>query len=508
MATNKNIYDLVTLSKTSVDSADYLEVANSTTRLDKKILVASLFPSFATLGTSAEDLFASITNKNQLNFKGIKSGDADLLTVTTVSNNIVLTALEAGIDLSLCNNTTSGFVTGVDFTGTVTGECPVDKGGTGLATIAKGAMLYASATDVISSTAAMSTNGQILIGNATTGIPSLANLTAGAGMTITNGAGTITLAASIANAESNIDLRNAADTTTYNIDTHAGDGWISNDGADGGLTVAASNKAYIGASGAAAYDGILNLGGDLTFVNTVAGNIKPSATTSTAVGQHLKIYGGRSANATAGNLELYGGTPGSGNNAGGDVKIYGGDDTGSGVAGDIELYVYDGSNNPVQSLTVTGGDATPDVTVNAGNVIMSAGAPYMRSASYPQVIKYQGVPANLADDGSDLPLVADVLTGIVTCTAGADRSKATDSASNYISGLGLTVDNDSFDFSFINLATDGTSHITLTAGSGVTLVGCMVISAQDLAEDAFTSGTSRFRIRRSGSSAVHIYRIG
>ena len=353
----------------------------------------------------------------------------------------------------------------------------------------------------------MSTNGQILIGNATTGIPSLANLTAGAGMTITNGAGTITLAASIANAESNIDLRNAADTTTYNIDTHAGDGWISNDGADGGLTVAASNKAYIGASGAAAYDGILNLGGDLTFVNTVAGNIKPSATTSTAVGQHLKIYGGRSANATAGNLELYGGTPGSGNNAGGDVKIYGGDDTGSGVAGDIELYVYDGSNNPVQSLTVTGGDATPDVTVNAGNVIMSAGAPYMRSASYPQVINYQGAPAT-TDDGATAVSAANILTGIVQCTPSADRSKAIDGASNLISGLGLLVDNDAFDWSFINLTTDGADAVTLTAGSGVTLVGRMVIMAQDAAEDAIAEGVARFRVRRTGSSAVTMYRIG
>jgi hypothetical protein len=503
---SSNIISLATLAKTAVASTDYFQVQGSTTSIYKKIGVQSLFPSMATSGSGSESIWVSTTNGNQLNFKGIKSGDTDLLTVTTDTNNIVLTALEAGIDLSLCNNTTSGFLTAMDFTGTASGECGVTNGGTGLATIAKGAMLYASDTDTIAATAAMSTNGQLLIGNASTGIPTLATLTAGTGITITNGAGSISLAATIANASANIDLYDGS-SVTYNIDTNAGAGWLSNDGADGGLTVAASNKAYIGASGAAQYDGILNLGGNLTFVNTVTGTIKPQATTSTTVGKHLKIYGGGSDNATAGNLELYGGTPGSSNNAGGDVKIYAGDDTGSGVAGDIEMYVYDGSNSAVQALTVTGGDASPDVTVNAGNVIMSAGAPYMRSASYPQVIKYQGNQAT-TDDGTTAVTAANILTGIVECTPTADRSKATDTASNLISGLGLLADNDAFDFSFINLTTDGQDNVTLTGGTGVSLVGNMVIHAQDAADDAVCIGVGRFIIRRTGSSAVTMYRIG
>ena len=506
MASTYEISDLAALAKTAVAATDYLQLQNDNSRQYKKISIQTLFPSLATSGSSSEDLFVSVTNSNQLNFKGIKSGDTDLLTVTTVSNNIVLTALEAGIDLSLCNNATSGFLTSVDFTGTITGENSVTNGGTGLSTIAKGAMLYADATDSIAASTAMSTNGQLLIGNATTGIPTLTTLTQGAGMTITNGAGSITLAATIANAESNIDLRNAAGDTTYNIDTHAGDGWLSNDGADGGITVAASNKAYVGASGGAAYDGILNLGGDLTFVNTVAGNIKPSATTSTTAGKDLAIYAGASANATAGDLKLYGGTPGSGNNNGGDVKIYGGDDAGSGTAGNVEMFVYDGSGNAVQGLTLTGGDATPDVTVNAGNLIASKGA-YMRDASYPDVIKYQGAPAT-TDDGTTAVSAANILTGIVQCTPSADRSKATDTASNLISGLGLLVDNDSFDFSLINLTTDGQDNVTLTGGTGVTLVGNMVIHAQDAADDAVSIGVGRFRIRRTGSSAVTMYRIG
>ena len=131
----------------------------------------------------------------------------------------------------------------------------------------------------------------------------------------------------------------------------------------------------------------------------------------------------------------------------------------------------------------------------------------MRAAASPDVIKYQGEPAN-TDDGTAVVTAANILTGIVTCTPTADRSKATDTASNLISGLSLHVDNDAFDFSVINLATDGTSFITFTGGTGVTLVGSAIVSAQDAAEDAFTSGTGRFRIRRTGSSAVSMYRIG
>ena len=118
-------------------------------------------------------------------------------------------------------------------TQSVVGQVSVLNGGTGLDTISKGAMFYASADDTVAATTAMSTNGQLLIGNATNGYPSVATLTAGTGMTITNGAGTITLAASIANAASNVDLHDG-DSTTYNIDTNNGAGWISGDGTDEG----------------------------------------------------------------------------------------------------------------------------------------------------------------------------------------------------------------------------------------------------------------------------------
>ena len=152
----------------------------------------------------------------------------------------------------------------------------------------------------------------------------------------------------------------------------------------------------------------------------------------------------------------------------------------------------------------TGIEATTGgITVTAGGLTITAGQTATRGTILTQ---YQPAEAT-TDDGTAVVSAANILTGIVKCTPGADRSKATDTATNLVASLGLSVNDDSFDFSLVNLATDGSSHITLTAGTGVTLVGCMVISAQDLAEDAFTSGVARFRIRRTGATAVTMFRI-
>ena len=368
MATIGNIFDLKLLAKTSVDAYDFFELANSVTGLSKKISVSSLFPSLVTSGTSSEALFVSVTNKNQLNFKGIKSGDTGLLTVATTSNNIVLTALEAGIDLSLCNNATSGFVSGMDFTGTITGENPVVNGGTGLATIAKGALLYADSTDSIAATAAMSTNGHLLIGNATNGYPSVATLTAGTGMTITNGAGTITLAATITNAEANIDLRNTAGSTTYHIDTHAGTGYLSGDGSAEGVTVDNDAKVYLGADAQKTFDDALNINGGIRFTNAGNVSIKPNATDG-ATGKKVTIEGGSAASDSGADLELKAGSSTSGNNAGGNVTVYAGSEAGSGNAGEIKMYTYTAGASATQALTV---DRAQDVTVNAGSLIITS----------------------------------------------------------------------------------------------------------------------------------------
>ena len=76
----------------------------------------------------------------------------------------------------------------------VSGTLPVGNGGTGIATMTDKAVLITqdSGTDTVASVA-MDANGELLIGG--TSGPAVATLTQGSNMTITNGNGTITLAA-------------------------------------------------------------------------------------------------------------------------------------------------------------------------------------------------------------------------------------------------------------------------------------------------------------------------
>ena len=226
-------------------------------------------------------------------------------------------------------------------------------------------MFYASANDVVAATAAMSTHGQLLIGNATSGIPTVATLTAGSNVTITNAAGAITIAASLTTLAAILDMAN------YNIDF--GTGWISADGStDQGIKVTAA-KAFVGVTANHHTTDTLNLsGGGIALGNDTAASIKINDTTSTTAGRNLTIQGGGSDNATAGDLHLKAGDAGSGNNNGGDLKIYGGNDYGAGTAGDVEIHAYNGDGSSVQSLSVVGGVAAPDVTVNAGNLVITA----------------------------------------------------------------------------------------------------------------------------------------
>ena len=365
--------DFPTLAKTSASSTDFLLVTNSATGQSKKLAVESLFPAVTTAGTGSETMYnsATLTNKNQIVFKGVKSADTELLTVATTSSNLVLTVLEAGIDLSLCNNAASGFSTGVDFSGIVTGENPVVNGGTGLATIAKGTLLYASDIDTIAATAPMSTNGQLLIGNATSGYPSVATLTAGTGITITNGVGSITLASTLANASANIDMRNAADDTNYNIDLDANRSWISGNGTSEGITVDNDGKVFIGEdTPTASFADSLNIEGGIRFANTAAPTIKPTATTESSVGIALTLESGGSASGAAGNLNLTAGTA-SGNAAGGDIILTAGRDTSGSSDGDIQLKTYTGST-ATAGLTVNA--EGQNVTVDTGNLVITQAA--------------------------------------------------------------------------------------------------------------------------------------
>lgn len=351
------------LAKTDVTALHYLPVVGR-----HRFSLLSLFPSLATSGTGSEQLYVGITSKNQLNFKGIKSADT-LLTVSTVSSNIVLTVNPGNIDLDDCDNSTAEFLKEADLTADVTGTLPVTNGGTGLATVAKGVILYASAADTIAASSAMDVNGCLLIGNNTTGLPTRATLTAGTNVSITNGAGSITIAASLTT------LTAALDCTTYNINLNyaSSPSWLSGDGSAEGVLVDASGRVFIGDSTPTlpSLTSQLTLGGAGSTALTI-GNVNHYTDRTIQVQN--------ASGATDGiNLSLYGANGGTGNRTGGALKLYAGTASGTGTAGNIELSGGDpGASGTAGKVLVRNYIASTLTTVaefSDGNMTMEKGAP-------------------------------------------------------------------------------------------------------------------------------------
>ena len=397
------VINWATLAKTSVTSSQYIPVTGRV-----KFQLQSLFPALATAGAGSESLFSGISNKNQLNFKGIKSGDVSLLTVATAADNIVLSLVEAGIDLSHCDNSVSNFLSTVDLALNVTGTLPVINGGTGLSSITKGSILYASAANTLAASSPIATDGQLLIGHTVNGYPSVATLTAGSGMTITNGPGSITLAASMSSAGANIDMNG------FNIDLNAAAGasFVSGNGTDEGLTVDASGYVAIGDTVPA----VPALAAQLSLVGGT-GRVLEIGNTSTYKAYEIKVT-----NAPAGTngsqLTLNGANGGTGATDGGNISIRAGAASSTGAAGNVTISAGDeGASGSAGTVSLaTGTSSTVGVQIDADqNVLIPNG--FLRYSEIPQSLVGPGVVdvvtqiTHFTDTGANALTLADGVEG-------------------------------------------------------------------------------------------------
>ena len=343
------ISTLNTLSKTNVTAFNYLLVANSTTGSNHKFSLPSLFPAIQTKsGATGADLFVDITDKNVINFKGIRSANS-ILGITTATNDIVLTISAADIDLSNCDNTSSLFLTAANLTSDVSGVLPVANGGTNASSFADNAVILSqvSGTDTLRAVA-MTTSGQLVIGGASG--PQIATLTAGTNVTITNGDGSIEISAALASVLSTLDMSNNS------IDL--GTGYISSNGSAAGVRVTGNNL-YVGASAGYFNSAVLNLSGGIDFVANSSHTIKVADGT------------------TPGSLNIYGQSTTTTNGNGGNLNIYAGSADGSGTGGALNLYGGDtgsGSGGAVKIITSVSGAYTDAVTISgAGEVCIDNG---------------------------------------------------------------------------------------------------------------------------------------
>lgn len=350
-----SITDLTQLTKTNVTGNDLLLVANSARKDNKKFQLSDLFPSVQTdASASGQALWTGITSKNVINLKGIESANSKL-TVTTASSDIVLTLVEAQIDLNNCDNSTSAFLSSVNLASNVTGTLPVANGGTNATSFADKAVVITqdSGTDTLSAVT-MSTNGQLLIGG--TSGPAAATLTAGTNVTITNGDGTIEIASSLASVASDLDMNNN--------DIDLGTGYLSSDGASNGIRVT-GNNVYIGASGSYFNSALLNLTGGIDFASGASYTMQVASGTSPGT-LTLRGQTNTATNGNGGNTDIFAGTA-NGTGTGGTLNLYGGD-TGSGTGGSVKI-ITSVAGTETDALTV---DGNSDVTVNAGSLIITS----------------------------------------------------------------------------------------------------------------------------------------
>jgi hypothetical protein len=371
------ISSLTLIAKTSIGATHYLPLADGTSA-NYKLLIQDLFPALNTLGASSEALFVSVTNKNTLNFKGIKSLDS-LLTVATASNNITLQVNPANINLALCNNATSLFITGpVSLTSGISGTLPVANGGTGLATLTANSLFVGNGTSALTALG-VATNGQIPIGR--TGLsPVLANLTAGTNVTVTNGSGSITIAASLTTLTANL---NGAGYNIYGL------GWLSGDGQNEGIAINAAGKVFIGsATPSAFYNYDLNvnngigLNGSIIQYISMGTSATPSTlliqgttSSSSTTGGSMIITAGTGSTIAGGGIAYFSGGDAAGSMGGGGVVLTGGA-TATGIAGNVAL------NAGTTSGAGTGGNVllTPGYsTGGTGGIVVQAASSATRA---------------------------------------------------------------------------------------------------------------------------------
>ena len=117
------------------------------------------------------------------------------------------------------------------------------------------------------------------------------------------------------------------------------------------------------------------------------------------------------------------------------------------------------------------------------------------------VLITQPAPATIAAGATATITAAQIVTGIILASPGGTASAYTLPTGTLMDATFVNANVDSgIDFSVTNIDGSGSGVITMTAGTGWTLVGLATIAA--------TAGTSaHFRARRTAAATWTLYRI-
>jgi len=157
----------------------------------------------------------------------------------------------------------------------------------------------------------------------------------------------------------------------------------------------------------------------------------------------------------------------------------------------------------------------PKVTItDAKGLVQSTGGStiienprHLRSGGGQDTVKY-AVPAAGIGTGAKTITIAQIKTGVLEEDPTADVAWTLPTNALLRAGLDDPQTGDTLDFCVINTGTASADEIiTLSAGSGGTLVGSGAVLTANAVDDAFSSGSGLFRIRITSTSAHSIYRL-
>lgn len=308
---------------------------------------------------------------------------ADVISALATANSGVLVTSGTGVP-SIATDIPTAVTVGGQYNYRVGGtDVSVADGGTGISSGTSGGVPYFSASTTIASSGALSanqvvmgggagaapvsagamTNGQLLIGS--TGVaPAVASLTAGSGISVTPGAGTITIAAT----------GGSGITTVGNVTT----GSVAFDGTIGTtLTSTTAGFSLLATNNTSGVGGNVSLTGGATTNATSAGGsaslVGGAGNTSGNGGAGLVTGGAPGATGTGGAVTITSGAGGATSGDSGLVTIQAGVPV-DGNAGGVTILGRNGvgTNRTGGAITVTGGNGTG--IGNAGAVTITAGA--------------------------------------------------------------------------------------------------------------------------------------
>lgn len=114
--------------------------------------------------------------------------------------------------------------------------------------------------------------------------------------------------------------------------------------------------------------------------------------------------------------------------------------------------------------------------------------------------------------GAHTITIAEIRKEILRCDPTADAAWTAPTAALAVAGVENVQVGDCLDFYIINTGTTGADEIiTVSAGSGGTLVGSGAVLTANAVDDAFSSGSGHFRLRftnvTASSEAYDLFRL-